>query len=529
MSTDETAADGTPEEPERDDVATASARSPWWTILHPVLAGTVTVLALWAGNVVDVPVRDGLVLTGILAVAGAGLWALLTVGMRQRPSASALVATPILLIVSLVGWIGFLGPIPRLVVVAAVCVGTLFLVGRSTASVRKRLNILASVVMVSLVASNGLTIVATQPEATSDGLIASSELGGGGDSGGTAVDDDQRDVWIIVPDRYPNEGALQRRGMDGTGLTSALEERGFDVMREATSNYPQTLISLASAWNFELYDAQGKSGPAIGAGSVGAIDNHLLGQGFKERGYDYAHLGSWTDFTSAPSVADEILTLDQSSELNRAWIDKSAIAAALQARGWDYDTRGRQRKTALQQLQVLDELAEIEDGQPRLVIAHLLLPHPPYVFTPDGGEQRIGLDETSAFDQQRQFFDSQLVPLVDQLQARSRPPLIIVAADEGDYPLDWDEEIVEVYDWSTVSADDGRDKLAILAAVYDPDPQSDERFPLADDMSLVNIMRWLANRSLDADFDRLPDDHYLYRTTGWQELRLIDFDGETLD
>jgi len=511
------------------DVHSSSARSPWWTTLHPVLAGLATVLALWSGNVVDVPVRDGLVLSGILATAGGVLWGVLTLGLRQRPSASALVATPILLIVSLVGWIGFLSPVARLVLVVVVSIGALFLVGRSNALARRRLNILATVVMVSLVASNGLTIVATQPEATPESLIATGGLGGSGDDAKAVVDGDQPDVWIIVPDRYPNEGALARRGMDGTGLTSALEDRGFDVMRDATSNYPQTLLSLASAWNFELYGADGVSGPTIGADAVGAIDNHLLGQEFKQAGYDYLHLGSWTDITSAPRVADEILTLDQSSELNRAWVDKSAIAAALQARGWDYDVEGRQRRTAIQQLEVLDELASEQGGPPRLVMAHLLLPHPPFVFASDGTPLAGGLDENSAFDQQRQFVDSQVVPLVDKLQARQRPPLILIASDEGDYPLDWDESLMETYDWSTVSADEGRDKLAILAAVYDPDPPADEPFPLTDDMSLVNITRWLANRTLGADFERLPDDHYLYRTTGWQELGLIDVEGQTLD
>lgn len=35
--------------------------------------------------------------------------------------------------------------------------------------------------------------------------------------------------------------------------------------------------------------------------------------------------------------------------------------------------------------------------------------------------------------------------------------------------------------------------------------------------------------SLDVDFGRPPDDHYIYRATGWQELAFVDMDDETLD
>lgn len=494
--------------------------------MHPILAAIFPVLALWSGNVVDVPPGDGPLLSGAAALLGLITYAVVALLLRRSWGARALATTSVILAASLIAWLP-VEPRWQLVAFGVTCLLTMTVVDRLDAGAERRLNVFATVVLGAIVLANGVVVLTSRPSDPSTGPARAVD-----DQPRTEAEpmtgDQGRDVWIIVPDRYPNVAALQHLGLDGSPMVTALEARGFDVLTEATANYPQTLLSLASAWNFDLYDADGEAGPDVVGAAFAAIDHHLLGQEFKARGYEYVHVGPWTDITAAPAVADVTYTIRGQSELARSWVSKTVVGAALELRGLDFDHEGRQRRNTEYQLDAVRDLANEQAGQ-RLVMTHLIVPHEPYVFDVDGSAMPSGLDDVSAFDRQRQFVDAELLSLVDRLQARPEPPLIVIAADEGLYPRDWSNDVRATYDWSTITAEQGRDKLAILAAVYNPSPADREPFSLTNDMSLVNIMRWLANESLETDFDRLPDDHYLYRTTGWQELGLVDLDGATLD
>jgi hypothetical protein len=86
----------------------------------------------------------------------------------------------------------------------------------------------------------------------------------------------------------------------------------------------------------------------------------------------------------------------------------------------------------LQTLYILDELKRVPDlSGPKFVFAHILVPHKPYIFTPEG-KFRMNPDEISGYRDNVQFVDRQILPVVREIIANSEvPPIIIIQGDHG--------------------------------------------------------------------------------------------------
>ncbi len=484
-----------------------------------VLAGAVPVLMLWSGNVAEVLPSAGLRLVAIAVASSIGLAGLLWIGLRRSLPEVAVVAAPSMLVLSLVGHLRPVVPAAVLLALGAVTpVVALAVVTRLRRVGRRRLTILLTVVLASLAVGHGGLVTIGLPEPV-DALA----LPDGPDDGGTSAD--MPDVWLIVPDRYSSLDTLARHGIDGTDFTGALADRGFDVLTDSRANYPQTLLSLSSAWNLDLPDVTGRNTEDLAVTALERLDRNLFGSSLQDAGYQYVHVGSWVDITARPSEADVVLTLPSSDELTESWLRTGVVGMAMEVAGRGLDVPSRHRQHAEHELRVLDELAGEPTDGPRLVIGHLLLPHEPYVFAADGTEPTAELPRFDAYDQQRRYLDDRLLGLIDRLQARPDPPIIVIASDEGVFPDDWSPEVSDQYPWGAISADQALDKMGILAAVYDPDPAGgDQPIALRDDLSLVNLMRWTTNRAIGSDYEPLPDTSWIFTGDGRTDLQPIDLD-----
>lgn len=496
----------------------------WPLLLHPMLAAVLPVLMLWAGNVTEVVPATGLRVTALGLAAGSVLYLLIGVGLRRPWPTAALVTTPTILVLWWGNQLPDAAP-PTVAVGVSIVLPLIFLWGATTLGpiARRRASLLLSVALLAATVANAAVIIARMPSSVV------SQVDVNRTNGSRMSEAAQRDVWLIVPDRYASPPVLARRGIDATDMTNALKARGFDVLDRATANYPQTVLSLASAFNFELTDVAGQGSRDLVVTAAHKLDEHELGSTMQQAGYEYLHLGSWADFTAEPAIADTVLTLPGGGEFRNTWLSTTALGAALELTGRGLQDMQRQQRHASHQLDVLSTLADRSDDANRFVLAHLILPHGPYVYRADGSPQSPDVDPDDGYDDQRRYLDDQLLGLIDMLQDNDRPPIIVIASDEGLYPRAWVGTEQRDYDWSTASVDEARDKLGILVAVYDPAPTGDTTITLRDDSSLVNVTRWLANRAAGTSYPELPDDHWLYRGTGPNDLQLVDLDETSLD
>jgi membrane-anchored protein YejM (alkaline phosphatase superfamily) len=145
-------------------------------------------------------------------------------------------------------------------------------------------------------------------------------------------------------------------------------------------------------------------------------------------------------------------------------------------RGFSFGGRLDYRRVQWEQIsRQINALAEV--GQrpgPLFVFAHLLLPHGPYVFGPDGEFLPSEVVENRAlavnYINHVRFANVVIRRIVDSItaSANARRPVVIIQADEGPFPNRLDVETVAA-NWRRASPHDLRQKFAILNAIYMPD------------------------------------------------------------
>jgi hypothetical protein len=152
-----------------------------------------------------------------------------------------------------------------------------------------------------------------------------------------------------------------------------------------------------------------------------------------------------------------------------------------------------------------DRLLDLEPGsQPTFTFAHVLLPHPPYVFGADGHRlteaERSSLSQKERFAGQARYLLGRLHDVLARLVAmpEDRRPIVIVQTDEGPNPDGFSPR----FDWHDATLDQIRLKYEILSAFYLPGID-DQTVPAR--LTPVNTFRLVFSRYFGRDLPLLPD------------------------
>jgi hypothetical protein len=337
-------------------------------------------------------------------------------------------------------------------------------------------------------------------------------------------------IYYIVLDGYARADVLSDLyGLDNSDLLGFLEERGFHVSRESRANYCQTLLSLASTLNLTYLD---ELAAATGSDTddrqllIESIADNRLCRFLRSRGYgiaespsgygpiDLAHPDLRLDpLAEAPSTS-------RFSEFQRSLFDTTPIAFVLDlpfspTGGFAIPSlvpRGPHVQRVEHALEHLPDAAKLTG--PLFVFAHIICPHPPFLFTRDGpkptgpndpfaqlfdGSHFAGTSDEyrRSYREQVLFVNSRIKPLVDRILRESGgTAVIVIASDHGPGSR---------LDWESAADTDMRERLANLLAYYlpgDPRPGTDEV------VTPVNVFRLVLNRYVGTDLEMLPDESY---------------------
>ena len=477
--------------------------------VHPFLFGAYAVLFLYAENLADVLVVDAgkPVTTAILqaVVAYAAAWMLLGSARRGAVVASAL----------LIAWYGFGHAAPILadagltegqriglwLLFIAAAIAYAVFAGRSLPKVTALLNIFAAV----LVTFTFTAIIPYEASRATRSVAAVDTASAG--SGGPAI---TRDVYYLVFDRYGSADALETAfGITDNDLYDWLEQRGFQVQRDSHANYRATDFSLAATLNMTYLDRLTETVGRVSGDRTPAqamLRDHRVGKEFQAMGYRYVHLGSWFGPTASIPWADENVTAGVTSEFESVLRDTTMAPALERAGGGEKAARTffeRHGDIALFEFRQLNRLASAPG--PKFVFAHILLPHDPYVFRPDGSryteEEVRPMEEAGLYAGQLAFTNSRIKALIATLIAGddASDPIIIVQGDEG--PLAC--RSVDCV------GDDPRYfhiRFGNLNAMFLPGVDAE----VPDDLSSVNTFRFLFREAFGQDLDLLPDRSYTW-------------------
>ncbi len=412
---------------------------PW----HPLLFAVVPVLFLFANNVEYIPADQLAVPMGVSLVFAAITWAVAALFLQSWKHA-ALVATPLALATQTYGTF-------YEVIASNVQRGTAnhaILLGASSATVlvvliawtgvvawqrrRRTFDAFTSALNAAgaflIVLNAGIVLAGSAPAPAASGPRPS----------GTP-----RSVFTLVVDQYASsEEMTAAYGVYDSALEGYLENHGFRIARNASTGFSNTAQSLDAFLNMNpagsgTVAARRSSGIRL-AREIGLTfgeatprchgirQNKVLAR-FRDAGYYTVNIGSWFDCTRYNRLADENVNTygwQFRDELNALTVQASLVRLA-----WTGDNEGLRRGIDRQFAAFSEDRSA---SSPTYVFAHLISPHPPYVFDRDGHEPASGATPAELYRQQHEYISWKIQEAVDAILSRPGPqPIITVQSDHG--------------------------------------------------------------------------------------------------
>lgn len=325
------------------------------------------------------------------------------------------------------------------------------------------------------------------------------------------------DIYYIILDGYARADVLREiYQFDNGPFLEQLISDGFYIPRQSRSNYLYTYLSLASSLNLTYLDGLTETLSETGASYHRPlrylIERNSAAQLLKELGYSFVFLSSGYSATNSSSLADVCLCkLYGFTELEDSLIVLTPFGTWAPG---GFPRRFQFNAHRQQILDTFDELSSLPDRTtPKFVFAHLVIPHPPFVFGPNGGA--LGHDAPFFFNDdifytgsreeyiqgyrdQVAYLNTELEKTVKTILARSQsPPIIILQADHGPRSPIRGRDL---------SHGEFRERFGIFAAYYLP--QDGDR-QLYDTITPVNTFRLLFNHYFNGRYEVLPDKSYI--------------------
>ena len=317
--------------------------------------------------------------------------------------------------------------------------------------------------------------------------------------------DDLPDIYYIILDSYSRADLLQQAyGYDNQPFISSLEEMGFYVANCSQSNYMRTDISLASTLNMDyIQNLSDKFKPDTYNRTLlfellkhSTVRKALESAGYQIIAYETGFYWSeWddADIYMGPSPLWSDLTSFEELLLNTTllrFLDDSGKINTDQISNNHY----RERTSF-----VLDSLPElVKYPGPTFAFIHIISPHPPFVFGPDGqltdpgsflnADKKYPAKEYAiGYTNQVTYLNNRMKQILGTLINESTtPPIIILQGDHGP--------------WMQPE----KKRLWILNAYFLPGPTSD----LYSSISPVNSFRIVLNETLGTTYGLLEDKSY---------------------
>lgn len=325
------------------------------------------------------------------------------------------------------------------------------------------------------------------------------------------------DIYYIILDGHGRTDIVKEIfGYDNSAFTEGLKARGFYVADASRSNYVQTLLSISSSLNFNYLDAANISPDSTDRDPLGnLIENSEARRFLQSRGYKTVAFSTGYNATTiqdadivipyyAEKTFNDFESLLISSTAFRALSDEAQNALFVDP--FKCDAR---RGYILSMYENLKKIPEIPG--PKFVFAHILSPHPPFIFDKDGapverggcrvndGEYFIGTKEDYllGYPEQLAFADKMITETVDAILRDSKtPPVIILQGDHGSGLL---------LDWDSAKKTCKRERLAILNAYYIPGGEYQQLYAT---ITPVNSFRVVFNAVFGLNLPLLEDRSY---------------------
>jgi hypothetical protein len=324
------------------------------------------------------------------------------------------------------------------------------------------------------------------------------------------------DIYYIILDGYARADILKEvYQYDNSEFLDYLVQKGFYIANKSRSNYNQTFLSLTSSLNLTYLDDLVSR---IGTESddrmplIKMIRNNNVSSFLKQYGYLIVAFSSYpgTEIKNADIYMNFPGSL---SEFQNVLINTTPIPVLLNkvlSKKGQYDLHRNQL------LYIFDHLAKMtEINFPIFVFAHIIIPHPPFVFgehgEPINPNRKFEYADGSHFmsnggnrdeyiknyKKQLTFINKKITEIIDDIISNSpEPPIIILQSDHGPGSM---------LDWENPNNTNLKERMSILNAYYLPNNDYNQ---LYDEITPVNTFRIIFNHYFGMDQELLKDESY---------------------
>ena len=335
-----------------------------------------------------------------------------------------------------------------------------------------------------------------------------------------AIPDNQKlpDVYYLILDEYARNDALKDyHNFDNSEFTDYLEDNGFHVAKNNFANYPMSVQSIPATMNMQYVNflsyeigTEVRNYKPLNEKDYGLYPNNMVIKNFKEMDYKIITFNTFALHLHENPLADEKLCYKTKFLLENRIFDllgRTSIFGYYVER-W---AESEHRQVILCTFDNLPTASDVFD-EPVFVWAHIMLPHPPWVFGPNGEEitpgkpllitdnpefRDSGWEPKKQYSQQVEFVNKKTMEIVEKILERNNNSIIII---HGDHGTSWD------VNWEEPSEEDIWQRMRNFDAIYFPD--ENKRQYLSDDRTLVNTFRTVFNSYFGSEYEILDNKMY---------------------
>ena len=314
----------------------------------------------------------------------------------------------------------------------------------------------------------------------------------------TEASPSKRDIYYIILDTYARNNTLKQTfGFDNTKLTDSLTKKGFYISNKSRSNFAITYLSIASSLNMQCINDINENEATEALYYKSKVVTFL-----KSESYKFILLYSGMGLTSYNKYAD--ITFKSRTFLNifKYNLLNTTILEPLIAKLINLENI--KRSIILNSIYNLAEIPKIEG--PKFILAHILCPHEPFIFGPNGESVQQNVNESISKQKEQYinqliFLNKKISEVIDTILSKSKvTPIIILQGDHGTCT-----SFPNTKDWSNPTDNNLKERMRIFNAYLLPD--GGDKL-LYDSITPVNSFRLIFNYYFKTHYPLLNDQSY---------------------
>jgi hypothetical protein len=322
--------------------------------------------------------------------------------------------------------------------------------------------------------------------------------------------ENQPDIYWFILDGYGRGDVLKNlHGYDNSKFLNWLREKGFWIGSKSNSNYMRTQLSISATLRMDFIPPEDLSGDQKEQNETfrKAINHNKVFTFLHERGYETVAFPGGLSYVEA-SEAD-VFHSPGNNILNSVELQfyNLTIFAELELFITSLDVFESHRKRFFNVWRNIPHISTSK--KPCFVLAHVISPHPPFVFDSQGNNlypdhpyclldaddyrdcfNQTSDDYTKGYLEQITYLNTVLQDEIGCLLAQNPQPVIIIQSDHGSGAYTSFKEIEKTNLF---------DRFAVINAIFLPDGKS-PNLNIPETTSLINTFPTVFNKIFNTDF-----------------------------